>query len=53
LEQIKKFYGVGKTFEKNDNSIQYLVSSVKDLILIKKHFEKYPLHTKKCADFEL
>jgi len=53
LEQIKNFYDVGKTFEKHDNSIQYLVSSVKDLQVIRKHFEKYPLHTKKRADFEL
>jgi len=44
----------GKIYKnKNSDSIQYQVSSVKDLQLIQKHFEKYPLHTKKRADFEL
>lgn len=44
----------GKIYKnKNSDSIQYQVSSVKDLQLIQKHFDKYPLHTKKRADFEL
>lgn len=38
---------------KNDNSITYLVTSIKDLQVIREHFDKYPLITKKRADFEL
>jgi len=54
LEQIQNYFAAGKIYiNKNSNSIQYLVSSVKDLQLIQKHFDKYPLHTKKWADFEL
>nr|YP_010130171.1 LAGLIDADG endonuclease [Clavaria fumosa]QPZ51073.1 LAGLIDADG endonuclease [Clavaria fumosa] len=53
LEQIKKFFGVGYIFKKKDESVQFLVSSVKDLQIIKKHFEKYLLLTKKRSDFEL
>jgi len=54
LEQIQNYFGAGKIYKnKNSDSIQYLVTSVKDLLLIQKHFDKYPLHTKKRADFEL
>jgi len=53
LEQIQKFFCVGKIYKKNNNTISYLVESVKDLQVIREHFEKYPLHTKKRADFEL
>lgn len=53
LEQIKNYYGVGRIYEKNDNSVQYVVYSVKELQVIRKHFEKYQLCTKKRADYEL
>ena len=53
LELIQKFFDVGKIYIKNDNSITYLVTSVKDLQVILEHFNKYPLITKKRADFEL
>lgn len=52
LEQIKKFFGVGNIY-KNSDSIKYSFSSVKDVQVIKQHFYKYPLHTKKCGDFKL
>lgn len=42
-----------KYIRKKNNSIQYVVSSVKELQVIKKHFENFPLHTQKRADFEL
>ena len=51
LELIQKFFGVGNIYIKNDNSITYLVTSVKDLQVILEHFNKYPLITKKRADF--
>jgi len=53
LEQIQTFFGVGKVYTKNNDSISYLVTSVKDLQVIREHFNKYPLITKKRADFEL
>lgn len=53
LKRIQKFFGVGRVYMKNDNSITYLVTSVKDLQVIRQHLEKYPLITKKCADFLL
>ena len=34
-------------------SIQFRVSSVKDLTVIIDHFNKYPLITRKFADYEL
>lgn len=37
LEQIQNYFGAGKIY-KNSDAIQYLVSSVKDLQLIQKHF---------------
>jgi hypothetical protein len=33
--------------------VQYVVSSVKELQVIREHSEKYTLLTKKCGDFEL
>jgi hypothetical protein len=50
LEQIKKFFGLGNIYN-NSVSIKYAFSSVKDIQVIKEHFYKYPLHTKKAADF--
>jgi LAGLIDADG endonuclease len=53
LELIKKDISVGNIFDKVNDSIQYSVTSVKELQIIREHFDKYPLHTKKRADFEL
>lgn len=54
LELIQKFFGVGKIYVKKENSaISYIVSSVKELEIIREHFEKYPLLTNKRMDFEL
>ena len=52
LEQIKNFFGVG-SITHNGNSIQYLVRSVSELEVIIKHFDRYPLLSKKHADFVL
>lgn len=55
LEQIQKFFNVGKIYN-NDPSTSsrwYYVTSITDLEVIIQHFDKYPLHTKKRADFEL
>ena len=53
LKLIRKFFGVGRIYLNKDNSISYIVTSVKDLQVIIEHFEKYLLITKKRADFEL
>jgi hypothetical protein len=52
LELIKGYFGVGNLLKK-DNYIEYLVNSVKDLEVIINHFDKFPLVTKKKADYIL
>jgi hypothetical protein len=53
LELIQLFFGVGKIFNLGKDSIQYRVTSHKDLAVIIDHFDKFPLITKKHADFLL
>ena len=53
LEQIKNYFDVGSITKQGSQSIQYRVSSVKDLAVIVNHFEKYPLITEKKCDFLL
>ena len=53
LEQIQSHFSVGNITKHGSLSIQYRVQSIKDLSTIIEHFEKYPLITKKRADFLL
>ena len=53
LEFIRASLGVGKITKQSQDSIQYRVGSVKDLIVIIDHFDKYPLITQKQADYLL
>jgi len=53
LNNIKEFFGVGNVFLMAKDSAQYRVESLKGLDLIINHFDKYPLITKKQADYEL
>jgi len=54
LEQIQSFFGVGIITKHGPaESIQYRVGSVKDLAVLIKHFDNYPLQTKKRADYLL
>lgn len=55
LNRIKNFFGVGNIIfmGKDKDSIQYRVESLKDLSIIINHFDKYPLITKKRADYVL
>jgi hypothetical protein len=55
LDLIKSYFrGVGTISPQNKDSVQYRVGSLKDLNgKIIPHFEKYPLITKKKADFVL
>lgn len=47
------FNGVGNITKQGKDSIQYRVSSLKDLAVIIDHFDNYPLITQKRADYEL
>lgn len=53
LEAIQRTLGVGKIYKHGNDSIQYRVSSLNNLQVITEHFDKYPLITKKQADYLL
>jgi hypothetical protein len=53
LELIQSYFGVGSIIAQRSETVQYRVQSVKDLKIILKHFEKYPLITKKWGNFLL
>lgn len=51
LQSIQNYLGVGKIYDQGPEAIQYSVGSIKDLIIIENHLNKYPLITKKNSDF--
>lgn len=53
LDQIQKLFGVGKVSRQGAKSVQFRVLSIKEIKIIIEHFTKYPLITKKRADFEI
>ena len=53
LKQIQSFFCVGGIHFKTSQSLQFQVSSIKDLKVIIDHFDKYPLITKKLSDYKL
>ena len=54
LEGIRNFFGVGHIIKHHTKKIiHYRIISTKDLAKIFYHLEKYPLITKKRADYEL
>jgi len=53
LEQLKNSLGVGSVYQQGSEALEFRVKSVKDLQVILDHFERYPLRTKKRADYEL
>lgn len=53
LEKIKSYFGVGNIYELKKGTIQYQVTSIKELKVILDHFDKYPLVTSKWADYIL
>ena len=53
MQQIKEFLAVGSITEQGSKSIQFQVKSIKDLKVIIDFFDKFPLKTKKRADFIL
>lgn len=54
LERIKEYFGCGAIrYSKRDKCYKYEVRAINDLIEhIIPHFQQYPLHTTKRADFE-
>jgi len=54
LESVKAFFGgIGSVTKLGVDSFQYRVSSVKELLVIISHFDKYPLITQKWSDYQL
>jgi hypothetical protein len=53
LKLIKKFFGVGNITSLTEDGVQLRVTDLKELEVIISHFYKYPLMTKKSADFLL
>ena len=53
LQKIQSSLGVGKIYEQGSQLNQFRVESLKKVELVFKHFHKYPLLTKKRADFLL
>jgi len=53
LVKIKDFFNTGSIFNTGTDASQFRVESLKGLENIINHFNKYPLKTRKQADFEL
>ena len=54
LEYIKTaFHGVGTISSPRKGIVRYKVGSIKELQVIINHFDKYPLLSQKCADYQL
>lgn len=53
LEAIQRTLKTGKIYKHGVDSIQYRVSSLKNLQIITDHFDSYPLITQKSADYLL
>ncbi len=53
LEQIRSYFGVGHIYMQGSNAVQFIVKSIKELEVVIKHFDKYPLITQKLADYLL
>ena len=53
LVLFQKFLGVGKIYKHGENSVEFRVSALKNLKAVINHLDKYPLITKKLADYVL
>lgn len=53
MDYIQKSWGVGKIYNIGCNAITLEVKSIKELQVVRQHFENYPLITQKLADFIL
>lgn len=53
MERVQNYFGVGKIYKHGPQSVILRISSIKDLQVLFKHFDKYPLITQKQADYSL
>ena len=53
LKEVKKFFNVGKISKSGPELILLRVQSLKELETVINHFQKFPLITKKRADYKL
>jgi hypothetical protein len=53
LEAVQRTLGVGKLYKHGKNSTQYRISYLKNIYVIINHLDKYPLITKKWANYLL
>ena len=53
LMLIQKFLGVGKIYKHGKTSVELRVTGLKNLKVVIKHLDKYPLISKKLADYIL
>ena len=53
LEQIQNYLGLGRLYKHGPQSIEFCVLNQKDLSVVISHFDNYPFHTQKRADYEL
>ena len=53
LDKICKLLKVGRIYEKGPSAVEFNVISIKELEAVINHFDKYPLNTKKRADYLL
>ena len=53
LEKLQLTLGVGRIGKHDSESIQLQVTSIKEIKKIIEHFDKFPLKTKKIADYKL
>ena len=51
LKRVKNYFGVGNIYNDGSQSIKFHVKSIKELVTIINHLDKYSLITKKQADY--
>nr|YP_009663663.1 LAGLIDADG endonuclease [Dactylella tenuis]QCW06801.1 LAGLIDADG endonuclease [Dactylella tenuis] len=53
LEKILNFFEAGKIYKQRKESFEYRIQNLKDLKIIIAHLDKFPLLSRKKADYEL
>ena len=53
LSQIQSYFGVGSISKQSESTYQYRIQSIKDMVIVIKHFENYPLLSEKYIDYVL
>ena len=53
MKDLKSYLGVGNINEKSNGTCVYYIRSLNEISILTNHFDKYPLITKKHADYLL